>query len=227
MRVILQPAYILHQRAFRETSLLLDLFTKDHGRITAVARGVRASRSRWRPLLHLFVPLLVSWQGKSELMTLIDVETQGAPMRLQGDRLLSAFYVNELMVRLLQKHDPHPSLFNHYTKTLRNLDTEALDLNVLRLFEKNLLEELGYGLPLAHDYITEQPLLADKKYHYHHDHGFTEAEDGDFQGDYLIAFANGRLECDEGLHDIKRLMRKALARLLGDQPLQSRDLFKK
>src|SRR5476649_1411082 len=107
MRIILQPAFILHHRPYRETSVLLELFTLEYGRITALARGVRQTRSRLKPLLQLFVPLLISWQGKGELVTLTAAESNGYPNRLLGTGLLNGLYLNELLVRILQKHDSY------------------------------------------------------------------------------------------------------------------------
>src|SRR4029079_13195722 len=121
MRVLLQPAFILHHRPFRETSVLLDVFSEEHGRISLVAKGVRTHRSKLKALLQPFVPLLASWQGKNELMNLVSVEANGPPFQLCGDCLLSGFYVNELLVRLLQKQDPHPRLFSYYVSTLHAL----------------------------------------------------------------------------------------------------------
>src|SRR5580693_2734969 len=105
MRILLQQAFILHHRPFRETSLLLDVFTEEHGKISLIAKGVRKHRSTLKALLQPFVPLLVSWQGKNELMNLVSVEAKGPPFQLRGDCLLSGLYVNELLVRVLQKQD--------------------------------------------------------------------------------------------------------------------------
>src|SRR5207253_3115583 len=108
MRISLQPAFILHHRPFRETSVLLDVFSEEYGLVSLVAKGVRTHRSKLKALLQPFVPLLVSWQGKSELMNLVSAEARTTPFQLHGDCLLSGFYLNELLVRLLQKEDPHP-----------------------------------------------------------------------------------------------------------------------
>lgn len=226
MRVSLQPAFVLHHRPYRETSMLVELFTKEHGRISVIARGVRTQKSRIRALIQPFVPLLVSWQGKTELMTLGSIETNQTPIMLKGDCLLSGFYLNELLMRVLHKHDPHPELYTIYHETLLELQSDQLQHKTLRLFEKNLLEALGYGLQLQYDIEPE------KYYCFFPEQGFKIYQDNDdinqaliFPGKSLIALANETLADEESLRDAKRLMRLAFAPLLGSQPLHSRKLF--
>ncbi len=231
MRITLQPAFILHHRAYRETSLLLDLFTESYGRLSLVARGVRTHRSKLRSLLQPFVPLLVSWQGQSELMLLNSVESNGIPCQLRGDRLFSGFYLNELLVRALQKNDPHPQLYTIYHHTLLELQGVKLEQQTLRLFEKKLLEELGYGLQLERDFFTNDPIVAEQFYQFYPEQGFKQSKQtaGDkmqFKGHSLLAFAKEQLNDEDSLRDAKRLMRIALTSLLGFQCLQSRKLFK-
>ena len=227
MRISLNPAFVLHHRDYRETSLLLDVLTQDHGRISLVARGVRTSRSKLRPLLQPFAPLLMSWSGKTELMTLQTVEAQGLAIPLKGECLFSGFYLNELLTRTLQKQDPNPRLYTIYQETLLKLATPTLQQKFLRLFEKKLLEELGYGLPL-------KEFNPDQYYRYYPEQGFVVCERNDhdqssfaFSGKNLSAFAKEELETEEILQDAKRLMRMALTPLLGSQPLQSRKMFVK
>ena len=224
MRMILQPAFVLHHRPYRETSVLLDLFTQEQGRIALVAKGVRNQRSPLRALLQLFTPLLVSWQGKGELMTLSSAEPNGLPMQLRGDCLLSGFYLNELLTRLLHKHDPHPALYTIYQHTLIELQGGVLQQKTLRVFEKKLLAELGYGLQI-------EKVIAEKYYHFCPEQGLTECLENAtpltriFSGKHLLAIAAEQLESEELLRDAKRLMRLALGGLLGPKPLQCRSLF--
>lgn len=232
MRISLQPAFILHHRPYRETSLLLDVLTKDYGRIALIARGVRKNRSPTRALLQPFQLLLISWQGKTELMTLQTVEPQGITMTLRKECLLSGFYLNELLMRLLQKHDPHPKLYTIYQDTLLELARAPLQQKHLRLFEKKLLDELGYGLQLHHAIPDGKALSANRLYRFYPEQGFQLYEGADclpegtlFPGKSLLALAAGELEEEEILRDIKRLMRIALGVLLGPEPLQSRRLF--
>lgn len=230
MRISLQPAFILHHRTYRETSLLLDLFTESHGRISLLARGVRTHRSKLRSLLQPFVPLFISWQGKSELMLLNSAENNGTPFQLRGDCLLSGFYLNELLVRVLQKQDPHPPLYTIYHNTLLELQTGQLQQQTLRLFEKKLLEELGYGLQLQRDFSTGEELVAEQSYLFYPEQGFKRSAPGagnkmQFKGKSLLALAAEQLNDEECIRDAKRLMRIAFTSLLGLQFLHSRKLF--
>lgn len=228
MRVALQPGFILHHRPYRETSVIIDLLTQDHGRVALVARGVRKERSKTRAMLQPFVPLLVSWQGKTELMSLISVEASSAPMQLRGDCLLGAFYLNELLIRVLHKHDPHPELYMLYQQTLLKMQGDTLQQKTLRLFEKKLLEEMGYGLQLNYAMPGREPLIAEKFYQFIPEQGFQVCDENEdvvvFSGKSLIALAKEELE-EDCLKDVKRLMRMVLAPLLGSQPLHSRKLF--
>ena len=226
MRISLQPAFILHHRPYRETSVLLDVLTAEFGWISLVARGVRTQRSRSRALLQPFVPLLVSWRGKGELLSMESVEANGAPLQLRGDCLLSGFYLNELLIKVLQKSDPHPRLYTIYHHTLLELLGPNLKQQTLRLFEKNLLQELGYALQLQMDFSTGEALQAERLYQYYPEQGFKQVEQGGFKGKSLLALAGEQFDDDECLREIKHVMRLALASLLGYQPLQSRKLFK-
>jgi len=233
MRIALQPAFVLHHRAYRETSILLDLFTEEYGRVAVIARGVRQNRSRLRSLLQPFVPLLVSWQGNSELMTMLTAESNGYSRQLRGECLFSGLYLNELLMRVLHKQDPHPELYTIYQDTLLELQNAQLLHKTLRLFEKRLLETLGYGLQLKHDAAKNQDFIAGKYYRFHLEHGFEVCEEAQtapgqgsiFSGKSLLALATEQLDDAACLYDAKRLMRLALAPLLGERQLRSRQLF--
>lgn len=225
MRIALQPAFILHHRPYRETSVLLDALTSEFGRVALVARGVRSTRSRLRGLLQPFVPLLISWRGNGELLSMESAEANGAPLQLRRNCLLSGFYLNELLSKVLQKQDPHPRLYTIYQHTLLELQSPRLKQQTLRLFEKKLLEELGYGLQLQHDFSTGEALQVDCQYDYYPEQGFKQVEQGGFKGKSLLALACEQLD-DDSLQEIKQLMRHALGSLLGYQPLHSRKLFK-
>ncbi|MFN7098647.1 MAG: DNA repair protein RecO, partial [Gammaproteobacteria bacterium] len=148
---LLEPAYILHYRAYRDTSLIVEFFTKQHGRITAVAKAARSSRSPWRGLLSPGIPLLITCVGKHELLTLTQAEPDGSPLMLQGKALFSLFYVNELVMHLLHRFDSHVQLYEQYAQTLTQLATASQIEIPLRIFEWKLLQELGYGLALDKD----------------------------------------------------------------------------
>src|SRR5690242_7885845 len=147
-RVALAPAYLLHQRAWRETSKLLEIWSRDHGRVGLVARGVRRPKSPQRSLLQPFTPLLMSWSQRGELGNLGAVEAAGRPTILKGRPLMAAFYMNELLLRLLPRQDAHASLYDAYAQTLEALAGER-PAAALRLFEIQLLSSIGYGLNLS------------------------------------------------------------------------------
>jgi len=228
----LQSGYILHQRAYRDTSLLLEVFTHDHGRFGLVARGARAPRSRIRGLLQPFQPVLLSWSGRGELGTLAGIEpaidARGVPPRLLGATLYSGFYLNELLMRLLQRHDPHPELFVAYAEALRDLPQAAQ--RPLRLFEKQLLESLGYGLLLDHEADSGVPVSAEADYVYALESGpvrnpGVNARGLRLSGRSLLSLAAEDLSDAQSLADSKRLMRAALGLYLGGRELKTREVF--
>lgn len=197
MNIETKKAYILHSRPYRETSLLLELFTCDHGRINVIAKGVRAPKAKARGLLQAFVPLLISCGGKGELLTLKTFEAFGTPLNLQGRRLVSGFYLNELLMRLLHKEDAHPDIFDCYQNTLEQLNNfseekaiastpEILDTpvnstlktlqTILRVFEKNLLKGIGYALQLFKEVETGKPIKEDTWYFFDPERGPLQVE---------------------------------------------------
>lgn len=228
----LLAAWVLHRRAYRDTSLIVELFTADHGRVGVVARGARGTRSRWRGLLEPFQPLLAEWRGRGDLHTLAQAEPAGPALRLRGRRLASGFYVNELMLRLLRRHDPAPELFVAYTRALQGLaDDHRREAPVLRVFEKGLLRELGYEMELRHTANRGEPVRMDAHYLYDSRAGPVPTPTPGprtISGAALLALADEQWEeSDETLLDEARiLMRQALAPHLGDRPLQSRQLYR-
>lgn len=229
-RVLLEQAYVLHRRSYRETSFLVELFTKEHGRLTVVAKGVRKLRSPTQGLLQPFIPLLVSWSGKGELMALSQVEINGEVNSLQGECLFAGFYLNELLMCLLQKWDAHPGLYARYEKTISLLQGAILEQRMLRSFEKYLLEELGYGLLPKTDLLLHRTIVADKYYQFIPEQGFVLSEESEqkhylFLGKSLLAMAKEEWLDEESLQDAKRLIRLVLTPLLGQRPIYSRRLF--
>lgn len=226
-RVLLTPCYLLHRRAYGDTSAILELFSREHGRVGVIARGVRGGRGRRRAQLQGFAELRVSWQGRGELHTLTDVELAGRYRPLAGPRLVSGFYLNELLLRLLRRDDPHPQLYDAYGAVVAALQEGADEDVVLRLFEKRLLEELGYGLILDHD-IAGAPVLAEGRYRYRLEAG-PEPVAGEgpevYSGAALLALAEERAE-PAMLRELRPLMRRALSLYLGERPLKSRELYR-
>lgn len=230
-RVSLQPAYILHSRAYRETSAILEVFTPEHGRRALVARGVRGGKSRAAALLQPFRELLISWQGSGALATLCDHEARGAAHLFSGQAFISAFYLNELLLRLVPGHDPHPRLYALYHDTLACLPPPPGIELVLRRFERCLLEELGYGLMLDREADTGSTLADELLYHYHVDVGPVAQARGagtgiPVHGATLKALAADRLDDPRAMQEAKLLMRGVLAHHLGPRPLHSREMLK-
>ncbi|AIR89751.1 DNA repair protein RecO [Pseudomonas cremoricolorata] len=220
-----QPAYVLHSRAYKETSALVDLFTAQ-GRVRAVLRRARGKGgSQVRP----FVLLEVELRGRGELKNVNRLDTVGVAAWLNGDGLFSGLYLNELLMRLLPAEAPHPHLFEHYTLTLQALAAGRPLEPLLRAFEWRLLDELGYGFSLTHD-IDDQPIVAEGLYRLLVDAGLQRvelAQPGLFSGIQLHALAEADWEAPGALLAGKRLMRQALAVHLGSKPLVSRELFRK
>lgn len=232
-RVLMQPVYVLHKQAFQNTSLLVDFFSMDHGRIKAVARGARREKSRYRSLLQSFHPLLASFSGRGEMKTITAVESSVSAISLTGERLFSGLYLNELLVRLLQGHGEHRELFNRYQDTLLALQNEQ-DINtVLRRFELTLLDELGYGINLEQDYLRQEPIDPDSIYLFIPDLGFeaipgrriSEPRVNEFLGRHIIDLQCLSFTDDNSRKAARRLMRMALQAHLGGRPLNSRSLF--
>ncbi|MNJ08908.1 DNA repair protein RecO [compost metagenome] len=220
-----QPAYVLHSRAYRETSALVDFLTPQ-GRLRAVMRRARGKGgSQVRP----FVPLEVELRGRGELKTVGRLDSVGTAAWLHGDALFSGLYLNELLIRLLPAEDPHPVVFEHYAATLRALGAGRPLEPLLRAFEWRLLDELGYGFALDQD-VNGEPLAIDGLYRLQVDAGLERVyllQPGLFTGAELAAMANADWEVPGALGAAKRLMRQALAVHLGGRPLVSRELFRK
>lgn len=223
-----QPAFVLHRRPYRNTSLLLDLLSPDYGRIALVARGVRGPRSRLAALLQPFVPLRVSWAGKTDLLRLYSAEEDGLPIPLPAARLLSGLYLNELLLKLLPRADAQPALFVLYARTLHALASAPEQESVLRVFEKQLLDELGYGLSLAHS-ADGKTVLPELAYRYVLEHGPVMAATTEagipISGAALLALHQENLSDPSHRQTIKQLTRAAIAQLLHGRALQSRQLL--
>ncbi|BDM24540.1 MULTISPECIES: DNA repair protein RecO [Pseudomonas] len=220
-----QPAYVLHSRAYKETSALVDLFTPQ-GRLRAV---LRRARGKGGSLVRPFVPLEVELFGKGELKNVRRLDTVGIAAWLHGDALFSGLYLNELLMRLLPAEAPQPELFEHYALTLQAL-AEGRPLEpLLRSFEWRLLEDLGYTFSLSND-INDDPVEGDGLYRLRVDAGLERvhlAQPGLFKGTELLALAQADWDAPGALLAAKRLMRQALAVHLGPKPLVSRELFRK
>ncbi|MBX9586497.1 MAG: DNA repair protein RecO [Gammaproteobacteria bacterium] len=229
-RVLLQPAFVLHARPFRETSLLVDLLTRDFGRLGAIARGARSQQSRYRGHLRSFVPILISWSGKSELVSLNQLESSGSPILLEKNSLLAGLYINELIVRLLHQHDSHPEIFDDYHASLLALQKNQEIEPILRRFEKNLLVELGFGFSWAQTADTLNSIVATQWYAFQPDLGFCENlqnfnHQTVFSGAHLLAIAENKYDNLDILRTAKQIMRMTMQVRLGSKVIKSRELF--
>lgn len=230
MRVLLQPAFILHRRPYRNAGLLLEAFGREYGRLGLVARSVVSPRSRLKGLLQPFAPLLLSWSGEGDLATLTGAEEAGRPVSLPPDRVLAGLYVNELLVRLLQRQDPQSGLYDAYENLLAELAAAPGEEPPLRRFEKRLLEDLGYGLSLDREAVSGQPIVAEAHYRYVLDQGpvvASRTETGvPITGRGLLALRDGILSDTTVLKEVKRLTRAALAEQLQGRALKTRELYR-
>ncbi len=225
----LTPAWVLHRRPYRDSSVLVELFTEGHGRLGAVARGV-VSRG-WQPLLEPFTPLLTGWSGRGELKTLTTVDAAGAARTLRGEALACGFYLAELLLRLTRREDPHPDTWYAYGAALEALDAGGGEAE-MRRFEVVLLQEAGYGMQLREDRYG-QPIDPGRSYCYRVEQGAeagggADADEGGVPvcGETLLALSSGELNTEMRLREARRLMRVVMHHHLGGRPLRSRELFK-
>ena len=223
-----QHAFVLHTYPYRETSVIVEAFTADFGRVAMVARGARRPRSDLRGLLQGFQPLLLSWFGQGELKTLLRAEWRGGLPRIGRSALVCGFYLNELLLKLLPREDPHARLYASYEAALAELAAGRDEAPVLRRFEILLLAELGYALPLAREADTGSPIDPDARYHYTFDRGASRATEGPsarvavVRGATLLALADGRYADAETAAEAKRLMREVLDHYLEQRGVESR-----
>lgn len=229
-RVEAQSAFVLHSHPFRETSLLVEIFSRNFGRMALVARGARRPRSALRGVLLAFQPLQLEWFGRGEVRTLAKAEWQGGQPLLSGRLLLCGYYVNELLLRLLPREDSHPALFEAYAELLRQLGSGEPEAAHLRRFEQVLLRELGYAPTLDREADSARPVEADKCYSYLLERGPVEALDAAgsqllFTGRALLAMAAGDYSDAQTLQQSKTLMRVLINHYLGGQDLNSRRVF--
>jgi len=258
--VYLQPAFILQHRKYRETSLIIDTFTRDFGRVPLLAKGVRKAKSKTAGILQPFIPLAVSYFGKAELKTLTDVERRAGSRpaggihsipgdcragslpasgihsipgdiiqpfsEIKGLALYCGFYVNELVSHFLHKYDPHPEVFVDYGECLASLAEGSNVEAALRLFELNLMENVGYGLQFSYD-DNEKPVEASKKYDFNVGQGPVEAVNGQFSGKTLQALSSKDLSDPQVLSEAKILMRTVIDVYLQGKQLKSRAVINK
>jgi DNA repair protein RecO (recombination protein O) len=225
MRLEQQPAYVLHARPYRETSLLLECLTRDHGRLGVVARGVRGERARLRRAqLEPFQPLVLDMLLRGEMATLTAVEAVGTPLRLDGDAGLAGLYLNELVVRLTGRQDPFPRLFEAYARVVQRLSEGAPLAWSLRRFERDLLETIGYALQLQYAGDTGEALVPEASYRYVVEQGAVRCAATSahaVSGAALLALGQDRLPDPHSLQALRNMMREVIRFHLGGGELRA------
>lgn len=228
-RVEGQPAWILHHRPYRDSSQLLDILSPDHGKSALVARGSRGAKSRLKGILRPFLPLRLSWVQRSDLGTLTGAEARGASIRLTGDALLSGYYVNELLLNFLHRHDPQPELFVAYEAVIRELAGKSRMAASLRTFEMELLREVGYAVNLDQESGTGGLLEGGAYYEYRVEQGPVRVRKttGDlvFAGAVLTAISQREFDDAEVLQAAARLLREVISFHLGGRELKTRKVL--
>ena len=233
MRVESEPGFILHTIPYRETSLLVDIFTLNHGRLRCVAKGFRKPNKKGiAKTLFPYTEHHFQWQGRGELKTLIQADPIQAPVFLKQESLFVGLYINELLYKLLHQNDPHPSLYDFYHQLMAQLSSSAIEQAVLRRFEILLLEELGYGLVLDAEAETGQAVSAEHLYYYIPDQGLKLIQDQNankthaLSGADIIALSQGQLEQKSVLRTAKQLTRQVIDFYLDGKALNSRELYR-
>jgi DNA repair protein RecO (recombination protein O) len=225
----LHRAFVLHRRDYSDTSLLLEVFTAEHGRLPLVAKGAKRPKSVGAALLQPFTPVLLAWSGRGEVRTLVRIEPAGRPVALVGNALYCGFYVNELLMRLLGRQDPHEVLFVFYQAVLEELaSSQDLD-RPLRRFELRLLGELGYQPVLDREADGQRPVHPDRFYVYKVEQGLLPTlepdHEGAIRGETLRRLLNGEALVGSQIREARGFARCLLAPHLGERPLHSRALF--
>ena len=230
VRVDHQPGFVLHGYPWRETSLVVEFFSRDFGRVALVARGAKRPTSHFRGLLSPFNPLAVGWSGRNDIKMLVRAEWLGGMQPLRGDALLAAFYANELLVRLLARLDPHERLFGSYVELLQALSHDARHATALRVFELDLLHDIGYAVPL--DRCADgEPIDADAQYLFGVGQGAQRLERGDaddgslVSGRTLLAMAARRFDDERVAAEAKGVLRRVIRYHLGGKPLNTRRIL--
>ncbi len=223
----LQSAYVLHSRHFGDTSLVVDLLTREQGWVACVAKGALA-KARSGLVLQAFRPLLVQMRGRGELQALTRAEPSAGSCQLVGRKLFCGLYLNELVLRLSAREDPHPLLFDDYASTVQALASSEPVEPLLRRFEVRLLHHFGLGLALEQD-SSGRPVDADRGYTYQIDGGLSPAAAGErdrISGRTLLALRSGQFPDQQALREARGLMRRVLDHHLDGRPLHSRELFR-
>jgi len=230
----LQSAFVLHSRPYRNTSAIVKFFSHEYGALSGVVRSVKGKSAKNAALIQPFLPLHIAWRGRTDLKSITTIEEAGKVTFLQGEHLLSAFYLNELMYRLLQEGEPLVLLFGSYCEALHQLEHGCDIEPVLRKFEKHLLDELGYGVSYSDDAHSGDKLVENALYEFVNEVGFVLFSGNEqapgrrvFPGGHILAIGLDDYSQLQTRRAAKQIMRQSLAVHLGDKPLNSRNLFRK
>jgi DNA repair protein RecO (recombination protein O) len=231
MRVEQQACWVLHRRPWRESSLLLEIFSREHGRIGLVARGARSPRSPWRGLSEPFIPLNCSWTRRSDLGTLTQLEAEGARLALQGQALWCGLYVNELVLTLFGRDDPLPELYDVYASSLPALRDSEAQASALRQIEMAMLSSLGVLPDLSHDAVRGEPILPDALYDVRPETGLVEVRSsgsGVVHGRAALFLAGQAMQAPDALtrREARLLTRRLIDHQLGGRELKTRELMR-
>jgi DNA repair protein RecO (recombination protein O) len=230
MRVKNTPGFVLLNRPFGETSWIVEVFSREYGRLALMAKGARTKKSKYRGMLQPFQPLMLSWSGKGEIPLLTGAETTDGFNELVGQSMICGFYLNELIYRLLTRHDPHRSLFDQYTIAMDRLQNPEELHSALRTFEFIILRETGYELRLDCDFESGEAIQGGVNYRYVNGRGVirfngTQVRDDVYSGHMLRALVSGKTLDSTALGQAKHLLRVQLSHLLGRRDIVSRTLY--
>jgi DNA repair protein RecO (recombination protein O) len=223
-RVLLAPGYILHHRPYRDTSRILEVLVREHGRLTLFARGVRGPKPRFGGVLQPFDLLLLSFHTGREAGQLTAAESAESAPPLPAGSLMAGFYLNELLLKITVRHDPMPEVFEDYRRALSGLRGGAVEA-ALRVFEKRLLEAVGYGVDLASEARTGKAIEAEGLYRFKASEGLIPAREGDADavaGSSIFALAQEELREKRELEDARKVLKAALAERLEGKELATR-----
>lgn len=230
----LKSAFVLHSRPYRNTSAIVKFFSHEYGALSGVVRSVKGKSAKNAAVIQPFLPLHIAWRGRTDLKSITTIEEAGKVTLLQGEHLLSAFYLNELMYRLLQEGEPLVLLFGSYCEALYQLEQGCEIEPILRKFEKHLLEQLGYGVSYSEDAQSGNTLEENARYEFVSEVGFVRFNGDEqapgrwvFPGEHILAMGLDDYSQPQTRRTAKRIMRQSLAVHLGDKPLNSRNLFRK
>ncbi|HEY3787113.1 MAG TPA: DNA repair protein RecO [Steroidobacteraceae bacterium] len=226
-RITLASAYILHHMPYRDTSRILEVLTREHGRLSLFARGVRGPKARLAAVLQPFQPLLLSWSGRGEAAQLTAAEAAAHEPAVPPGCLMAAFYLNELLLKLTTRHDPLPAIFDDYHAAVQGLRRGTAQEPVLRTFEKRLLDSLGYGPDLSGEAQTGKPIEAHAYYHFRPAQGLVSAPagvSGALAGSSIMRLADEQLSSAQELEDARSVLQAALRHCLEGRELNTRSV---